>query len=102
MVLEYLDQYFLERQLKERLNSTIHWDYAHSSWSLQLYKPFKSRKNQEVRNVRFLENLACFVFLKHTFSYSPFCLITNDLRGTNEINLLHEGHPFHQKNILLT
>ena len=102
MVLEYLDQYSLERQLEERLNSTIHWDYAHSSWSLQLYKLLKSRKNQEVRNVRFSENLVCFVFLKHTFCHSPFCLITNDIRDTNKINLLHEDHLFHQKNILLT
>ena len=31
---------------------------------------------QEVRNVRFSENLACFVFLKHLFWDSPFCLIT--------------------------
>ena len=33
-----------------------------------------------VRNVRFWENLACFVFLKHTFSDSPFCLITDVFR----------------------
>ena len=31
-----------------------------------------------VRNVRFSENLTCFVFLKHPFWDSPFCLITND------------------------
>ena len=30
-----------------------------------------------VKNV-FLENLACFVFLKHSFWDSTFCLITND------------------------
>ena len=34
---------------------------------------------QGVRNVRFLENLACFVFLKYPFWDSPFRLITNDL-----------------------
>ena len=34
---------------------------------------------QGVRNVRFSENLACFVFLKHPFLDSPFCLITGDL-----------------------
>ena len=34
---------------------------------------------QVVRNVRFWENLACFNFLKHPFSDSPFCLITEDL-----------------------
>ena len=31
-----------------------------------------------VRNDRFSENLACFVFLKHLFWDSPFCLITDD------------------------
>ena len=33
---------------------------------------------QGVRNVRFSENLACFVFLKHPFWDSSFCLITED------------------------
>ena len=31
-----------------------------------------------VRNVSFSENLPCFVFLKHPFSDSPFCLITDE------------------------
>ena len=35
---------------------------------------------QGVRNVRFLENLACFIFLNHPFSDSSFCLITNELK----------------------
>ena len=34
---------------------------------------------QGVRNVRFSRNLACFVFLKHPFWDSPFCLITGEL-----------------------
>ena len=34
---------------------------------------------QGVRNVRFWKNLACFVFLKHPFWDSPFCLITDEL-----------------------
>ena len=33
---------------------------------------------QRVRNVCFSENLTCFVFLKHPFWDSPFCLITDD------------------------
>ena len=33
---------------------------------------------QGVRNVRFFENLAYFVFLKHPFWDSLFCLITDD------------------------
>ena len=33
---------------------------------------------QGVRNVRFSENLACFVFLKRPFWDSPFCLITDE------------------------
>ena len=32
---------------------------------------------QGVRNVRLSEGLACFVFLKHPFWDSPFCLITD-------------------------
>ena len=38
---------------------------------------------QRVRNVRYSENLACFVFLKHPFWVSPFCLITDDLFKVN-------------------
>ena len=34
---------------------------------------------QGVRNVRFSENLAYFVFFKHPFWDSPFCLITGDI-----------------------
>ena len=34
--------------------------------------------NQGVRNVHFLENLACFVFLKHLFWDTPFYLITDE------------------------
>ena len=40
------------------------------------------------RNVRFSENLARFVFLKHPFRDSPFCLITNDI--TNKKNRLYK------------
>ena len=38
---------------------------------------------QGVSNVRFSENLACFVFLKHPFRDLPFCLITDGV--SNEI-----------------
>ena len=37
-----------------------------------------SRK-QSTLNVRFSENLACLVFLKHPFWDSPFCLISDEL-----------------------
>ena len=41
------------------------------------YHLISTRKSarQGIRNVRFSENLACFVFLKHLFWDSPFCLI---------------------------
>ena len=42
------------------------------------YSLIRTRAYQGVRNVRFSENLACFVFLKHPFWDSPFCLITDD------------------------
>ena len=32
------------------------------------------------RNVRFSENLGCFVFLKQPFWDSPFCLITDEIK----------------------
>ena len=35
---------------------------------------------QGVRNVRFPENVACFVILKHPFWDSPFCRIADELR----------------------
>ena len=38
----------------------------------------RARAYQRVRNVRFSENLACFVFLKHPFWDSPFCFITEE------------------------
>ena len=39
---------------------------------------FRTCAYQGGRNVRFSENLACFVFLKHSFWDSPVCLITDD------------------------
>ena len=33
---------------------------------------------QGIKNVCFSESLACFVFLKHPFLDSPFCLITDE------------------------
>ena len=38
----------------------------------------RTRTYQGVRNVRFSENLTFFVFLKHPFWDSPFCLITDE------------------------
>ena len=37
------------------------------------------RTLERVENVRFLKNLACFVFLKHPFGGFPFCLTTDEL-----------------------
>ena len=38
---------------------------------------------QGVRNVRFSKNLPCFVFLKHPFRVSSFCLATDVLTDEN-------------------
>ena len=40
--------------------------------------------NQGVRNVRFSENLACFVVLKHPFWHSPFWFISVDIILSHE------------------
>ena len=50
-----------------------------------------ARAYQGVRNVRFSENLACFVFLKHPFWDSPFCLITDDLSDVEKIVFKFSG-----------
>ena len=59
---------------------------------------------QGARNVRFLENWACVVFLKHPFWDSPFCLITDALQIrlehtlTQKFNLIrHFGWSEHSK-----
>ena len=45
---------------------------------------------QALRNVRFSENLACFVFLKHLFWVLPFCLITSELIYSDKTFKLQE------------
>ena len=45
---------------------------------------------QEVRYVRFSENLACFLFLEHPFSDSHFCLITDDLNNLTIVHIILE------------
>ena len=52
-----------------------------------LYPLIRACVYQGVRDVRFSENLACFVFLKHLLSDSPFCLITDDI--TSKRNYFH-------------
>ena len=47
-----------------------------------------------VRNVRFSENLACFVFLKHPFWDSPFCLNTDEISSSVFINPFHTTGVF--------
>ena len=43
-------------------------------------RTFTSCAYQGVRNVRFSENVARFVFLKHPFWDSLFCLVTDELK----------------------
>ena len=42
---------------------------------------------QGIRNVRFSENLTCFVFLKHPFRDSPFCLITDGTPFQHQVKI---------------
>ena len=54
--------------------------YAKISEKWAFLTPWYACANQGVRNVRFLENLPCFVFLKYPFYDSPFCLITDKFK----------------------
>ena len=49
---------------------------------------------QVVRNVRFSENLVCFVFLKHPFWDSPLCLITDETSYLRFLALFIPLTPF--------
>ena len=44
----------------------------------RIFLTFRTCAYQGVRNVRFSENLACLVHLKHLFKDSTFCPITTD------------------------
>ena len=50
------------------------------NWLKKVKNHLNRRAYQRARNVCFLENLACFVFLKHPFWDSPFCFITDEIR----------------------
>ena len=51
---------------------------------------------QGVRNVLFPENLAYFVFLKHQFWNSPFCLMTDELTDLNQTQRRMENPVKHR------
>ena len=68
-------------------------------WKMNISYPLIHKRicaYEGVRNVSFSENLACFVFLKHPFWDSPFCLITYDLslicNLCKNFSLLHTNH----------
>ena len=50
---------------------------------------------QGVRNICFLENLACFIFLKHPFWDLPFCLITNESPNSSKFVHLSQNYIIH-------
>ena len=43
--------------------------------------PLIGTRTSGCKNARFSENLAGFILLKHSFWYSPLCLITDELEG---------------------
>ena len=62
-----------------KLFGNVSWEYL---------KYLRSCAYQGVRNVRFSENLACFVFLKHSFWSSPFCLMVKTWKSKEKIKIL--------------
>ena len=51
--------------------------------------------------IRFSENLACFVFLKHPCWDLPFCLITDDLQGEALITIVSYHFQLHERTAVL-
>ena len=101
------------------LNWWIHVDFHfhYLSWSLILVICIENKTKQKGKRVGIRglemfvlsENLTCFVFLKHPFRDSPFCLITDEIiveinerrifyliRFTEDeiLGLIHTKHPF--------
>ena len=68
-------------EIFEKIVNDCYFRCSTGFWIVWYFKgnKAKSRAYHEVRNVRFSENLACFVFLELPFWDSPFCLITDDL-----------------------
>ena len=62
----------------------------HIFWKTNISYPqihTRTSAYQGVRNVRFSQNLAWFVFLKHLFWNSSFCLITDKLYKKNLLTI---------------
>ena len=80
-------QYFVGNIAKRRISKRVFKKTKHAKFSEKrtFLTPWYAHvcmcmcAYQEVINTRFTKNLACFVFLKHPFWDSPFCLITDDL-----------------------
>ena len=54
-------------------------DKAKARISNRVFQKKRMSACQGVRNDRFSENLACFIFLKHPFEDFPFCLIIDGI-----------------------
>ena len=80
----FLTYYFVVNKAKGRISK---WVFRENKARQIFWKtnisypliPIRKCAYQAVRNVRFSENLACLVFLKHPFWDSPFCLISDEL-----------------------
>ena len=77
-------KYFVSNKVKGRISKRVFQEnkarqiFRKTSISYPLTRT-RMCAYQEVKIVRFSENLACFVFLKHSFWDSSFCLITDEL-----------------------
>ena len=72
----------VDDKAKRRISKRVFQENKPSQifWKTNISYPLKRTRTcgyQGVRNVHFSENLTCFVFLKHPFWDSPFCLITD-------------------------
>ena len=72
-------------------SSVIRQKGESQNWCFKKTKGVKFSENEHflpVKNVQFSENLARFVFLKHQFWDSPFCLITPEVTAVQHISIL--------------
>ena len=84
MVIDFSSKQLISKKAKGRISKWVFQEnkacqiFRKTNISYPLIRT-RTCAYQGVRNVSFLENLACFVFLKYPFWDSPFCLIIDEL-----------------------
>ena len=83
---EHSDEKFVSNKAKKaNLKTGVSKKTKHDKFSEKQEFLTPWYRGEGGKNVRFSENLARFVFLKHLFRDSPFCLITDEFQTETSV-----------------